>query len=143
MCLFCQLWLSSSLVLLLPLPQTSLRNKLYYQSFSPAPPSRRQAGPTTPSVYAPALSSSGCSGSAGPEMPWPRGHHWELTFSAGISPKIQEEKWERVKDRKLKNMSHKASWEKGHKACYPPIVPKEFWSFYLFPWTFPTFKKTL
>lgn len=129
MCLFCQLWLSSSLVLLLPLPQTSMRSKLYYQSFSLAPPSRRQAGPTTPSVHAPALSSSACSGSAGPEMPWPRGHHWELTFSAGTSPKIQKEKRERTKDRKLKNMSHKTYWEKGHKARYPPIVPTNFGHF--------------
>lgn len=41
----------------------------------------------------------GCSGTAGPEMPWPRGHHCELIFSTGTSPKIQEESWREPKTR--------------------------------------------
>lgn len=97
-CLFCQLGLSLRLVLLLPWLQTIMRSELHY----PSPLRHHQAeGRLAPPGHLHVhlrSASSGCSRSAGPEMPWPRGHHCELIVSAGTSPRIQKEKLERAKD---------------------------------------------
>lgn len=106
-----------------------MRSKLCYQSPSPEPPSRRQAGPTTPSAHAPALSSSGCSRSAGPEMPWPRGHHCELIFSAETSPRIQEREAGETQRLEIGQQMVVYKCEpqdllgRSHKASNLPIVP--------------------
>lgn len=95
---------------------------------------QQKAGrPPTPSAHAPALSSTGCSGPAGPEMPWPGGAPlWTHIFHRNKS-KDEGRKLQIVKDKRqnnewqLTNESYKTSWELGHTAFYPPTVPEDLY----------------